>query len=200
MISYLHGVLAEKGPARAVIDVRGVGYELSISLSTYEKLPGLGERAKLLTRTYLRDDTIQLFGFADAHEAGLFKMLVSVPKIGPKLALAILSGVRPDEFRDAVVSGNAARLSRVPGIGKKSAERLIVELKSKFEEDGAGPLPVAAGTPAGPVVEEALLALETLGVKSDQAVKAVERALESHGDDKDAVTVEMIVREALRGV
>ncbi len=199
MIAYLTGTLAEKSPARAVIDVGGVGFEMAISLNTYGELPAPGERVTVRTVAQLRDEAIQLFGFAAQGEIELFRLLLTVPGIGPKLALGILSGCRVEAFRRAVLAGDAAALARIPGIGKKSAGRLIVELKGRFEkeEGAAGDGLVAAGE--GVVVEEALLALETLGVRSDQAQRAVERVLASK-DGAAALTVEEIVREVLSSV
>lgn len=197
MIAHVEGTLAEKSPARAVIDVGGVGFDLTISLSTFEDLPAEGERVRLVTHPYLREETVQLFGFSTATERELFRVLLRVPGVGPKLALAVLSASRPEDFRRAVVQGDTARLSRIPGIGKKSAERLVVELRGKFEADeegtGGGWLPGRGG-----VAEEARLALESLGFKSDKATQAVEKVLARHGDAEP--TVEELVREALSGV
>ncbi len=198
MIAYLKGRLAEKGPARAVVDVHGVGFELAISLCTYEELPLCGEEVTLVTMTTLREDTIRLFGFAGQGEADLFRQLLAVPGIGPRLALAILSGIRPPDFRAAVLAGDGATLSRIPGIGKKSAERLIVELKGRFEKEGGSIGGAGAAGSGSSLVEEALLALETLGIRSDQASRSVERVLSRDGGKK--LTVEQLVREVLSGV
>ncbi len=199
MIAFLKGLLAEKGPARAVIDVSGVGFELAISLSTYEELPRPGEEVKLITLTYLREDTIRLYGFAGKGEADLFRQLLAVQGIGPKLALGILSGIRPADFRNAVLAEDVGTLSRIPGIGKKSANRMILELKGRFEKEGSGA--VVTGRTAGEgegMVEEALLALETLGIRSDQASRAVDRVLK-RGDGR-VLTAGELVREVLSGV
>lgn len=197
MIAHVDGLLAEKSPARAVIDVAGVGYDLAISLNTYEVLPAEGERVRLVTHTYLREETIQLYGFSAAAERELFRVLLGVPGVGPKLALAILSSMKPERFRRAVVEADTAHLSRIPGIGKKSAQRLVVELKSKFEEgEGVGLAGMLAG--AGGVAEEARLALEALGIKGEKASKAIEKALARRGEEEPSL--EDLVREALAGV
>lgn len=198
MIAYLKGILAEKGPARAVVDVQGVGFELAISLNTYEDLPLCGEKVTLVTITTIREDTIRLFGFAAQGEADLFRQLLAVPGIGPRLALAILSGIRPDDFRGAVLAGDGVTLARIPGIGKKSAERMIVELKGRFEKEGGLPGLSGAGGKKNSLVEEALLALEALGIRSEKASRALDRVLSKEGGG--GMTVEQLVREVLSGV
>lgn len=198
MIAYVKGTLAGKSPTRAVVEAGGIGYELSISLTTYDELPLCGESVKLLAITAIREDTIRLYGFSAEEEADLFRQLLAVPGIGPKLALAILSGIRVDRFRGAVLAGDAAALSRVPGIGRKSAERLIVELRSKFEKAEADAGREGRGAGRGGLVEEATLALETLGMRGDQAGRAVERVLARRKGDEP--TVEELVREVLSGV
>lgn len=191
MIAFVRGVLDSKEPARAVVDVNGVGYDLLISFSTYEDLPEEGAKVRLLTIPQIRDDKIQLFGFSERSELDLFRLVLNVPGVGPKLALAIFSTLRPGRFRQAVRQEDTALLSRVPGIGKKSAQRIVVELKSRFEksDDGMDDLPV----PAGGIAEEAVLALEALGFRSEQAGRAVGKAIEKGGDS----TLEELVREAL---
>jgi Holliday junction DNA helicase RuvA len=193
MIAYVEGTLSEKAIGRAIVDVGGVGYDLAISLSTYEDLPRVGTRVRLLTHTHLRDDSMRLFGFSTREEIDLFRLLLAVPGVGPKIALGILSALRPPAFRSAVAAGDVAGLSRVPGIGKKSAERLVVELRSKVAE-GSAVLP-GAPLPAEGVAGEARRALEALGFKTDQAARAVTRAL-AHRKGEEP-TVEELVREAL---
>ncbi len=195
MIAFLDGIVAEKSPARAVLDVNGVGYELAISLNTYEQLPPIGDPARLTTITYIRDDTIQLFGFARREELELFRHLLVVPGIGPKLAMAVLSSMRPSEFRRAVRSGDAARLARTPGIGKKSAQRMIVELQGRFGDETTETTGQAGQVE---LIEQAMLALQSLGVKTDQAGRAVDKVIEKRGGK--GISVEDLVREALSGV
>lgn len=196
MIAYVEGILAEKTPSRAVIDVGGVGYDLAISLTTYENLPAEGTRAKLLTLTAVREDSIRLYGFYNRAERELFRLLLAVPGVGPKLALAVLSALPVDRFRRAVRSGDTGLLVRVPGIGKKSAERLVVELRGRFEKEDEEGAPFVGGGGGG-VAEEARLALEALGFKPDKAAMAVEKAAAKRGNE--SATVEELVREALGG-
>lgn len=193
MIAYVRGRLVEKNPSRAVLDVGGVGFEMLISLSTYEDLPAAGAEATLHTLPYLREEKLLLYGFSDPAERDVFLQTLAVPGVGPKLALAILSALRPDRFRRAVRKGDTALLSRVPGIGKKSAERLVVELKGRFEREDAGEV----GVPEG-LAGEAVLALEALGFRGEKAARAVERALAGEGGGEK--TLEELVREALRFV
>ncbi len=195
MIAYVEGVLAEKGAMRAVVDVGGVGYALTVSLSTLEDLPREGTRVRLFAHTYLREETIQLFGFSTKAELDLFRLLLVVPGVGPKLALSVLSAMRPDPFRRAVVDGDTAELSRIPGIGKKSAERLVVELRSRFTERGVEGASLAG---AGGVAMEARLALEALGYKPDRASQAIAHALSLRAGKEPSV--EELVREALAHV
>jgi Holliday junction DNA helicase RuvA len=197
MIAYVEGTLHEKEIGRAIVDVGGVGFDLAISVSTFEDLPRAGERVRLFTHPYLRDDTMQLFGFSAREEIGLFRLLLGVPGVGPKLALSILSAMRPAVFRRAVADGDVAGLSRIPGIGKKSAERLVVELRGKFGESGeAG---VSFAVPTEGVAGEARRALETLGYNTERASRAVTRALAVRkGSEPSAEpSVEELVREAL---
>ncbi|MBN1824733.1 MAG: Holliday junction branch migration protein RuvA [Candidatus Eisenbacteria bacterium] len=194
MIAYVRGRLAEKSPSRAVVDVGGVGFDLLISLSTFEDLPAEGREATLFTLPYLREEKLYLYGFSDRSERDVFLQTLAVPGVGPKLALAVLSALRPDRFREAVLNGDTILLTRVPGIGKKSAERLVLELKGRFELEGG-----TAGTALpGGIAGEAILALEALGFRGDKAARAVERAA-SEGGGEDS-TLEQLVREALRFV
>ncbi|MFH1680986.1 MAG: Holliday junction branch migration protein RuvA [Candidatus Eisenbacteria bacterium] len=194
MIAYVDGVLAEKSAVRAVVDVGGVGFALMISLSTYEDLPREGARARLFTHPYLREETMQLFGFSTKAELDLFRLLLLVPGVGPKLALSVLSAMRPESFRRSVVEGDTATLSRIPGIGKKSAERLVVELRSRFKEPAIGEAALAAAGVSG----EARLALEALGFKTDRASRAIAKVLALREGSEP--TVEELVREALAHV
>ncbi|RPJ47829.1 MAG: Holliday junction branch migration protein RuvA [Candidatus Latescibacterota bacterium] len=193
MIAYVEGSLSEKAIGRAIVDVGGVGYDLAISLSTYEDLPRAGTRVRLLTLPYMREDSMRLFGFSTEGERELFRLLLGVPGIGPKLALSVLSAMRPPAFRSAIAAGDLAGLSRVPGIGKKSAERLVVELRGKVggDETGAEGVRVQTEGTAG----EARRALETLGFRTDQASRAVAKALSLRKGEEP--TVEDLVREAL---
>lgn len=169
MYEHLRGVLEQRSPARAVLDVGGVGFEVAIPLSTFEKLPAAGSRVQLFVTLVVREDSHRLFGFATREERDFFTSLQGVSGIGPSVALAIVSSVSWAAFRDAVLSGDAAQLRKVRGIGKRLSERLVVELKDKM-----GPAP--AGAPAEsstPAMRDAQLALEQLGFARDVAASAL---------------------------
>lgn len=169
MIARIAGTLLEKRPGEALVDVNGVGYRLFISLATYEKLPAPGEEAVLSTVTVAREDALSLYGFHDAEEKELFGKLVSVSRVGPKLALQILSGVNASDLKSIIVRRDEGSLSRVHGVGKKTAERIILELKEKFVSvPGDTSL---AGT--GTHISDSIEALINLGYKRGQAERAV---------------------------
>jgi Holliday junction DNA helicase RuvA len=197
VIAFLHGKLAESTPTSVVVDVNGVGYAVFIPLSSYDKLPVKGGDVKLLTYHHVipREGTQQLFGFATAEERDMFLLLISVTGIGPKLALNILSSASISTLRGAIVSGDSKTLSALRGIGKKTAERLVVELKDKlgaatpFETKGR------AATPEEQKLTDAVLALVSLGYKQMDAHKAILIAAEKLGAKAN---VEELVRAALR--
>lgn len=178
MIAYLSGVLLHRHPARIVLDVHGVGYELQVPVGTFTQLPPPGAPVALHVHTQVRDDAIQLFGFATAAEKQLFEKLITVNGVGPKLALAILSGLAPEDLGAAIRSGDHVRLVAIPGVGKKTAERLVVELRDKIPAalEGAA----AATLPAGGPAEDVVSALTNLGYPAHLAAKAVQRALAAH--------------------
>lgn len=132
MFNYISGKLISKNPTSIVIDVGGIGYQLNISLNTFQKLPELESYVKVFTILIPREDSIQLFGFYDEDEKFMFDQLLSISGIGPKLAQSILSGISPDELRDFIIQGNSIALTHIPGVGKKTAERMIVELKDRL--------------------------------------------------------------------
>lgn len=178
MIGRLSGIVLEKRPDRALIDASGVGYELHVPLGTYASLPRTGESAILHVHTHVREDAILLFGFATPEEKALFERLITVSGIGPKLALAVLSGLPVPDLVRAIAAQNVQRLSSIPGVGKKLAERLGVELKDKV----AGIVPVSpspagssVATPGG-LLEDAVGALLNLGYRKPQAEAAVKAA------------------------
>jgi len=183
VIGRLSGVVLEKRPDRALVDASGVGYELHVPLGTYAALPAVGERASLHVHTHVREDAILLFGFATAEEKALFERLVTVSGIGPRLALVVLSGLPLPELVGAIAAQDAKRLSSIPGVGKKLAERLGLELKDKV----AGIVPGAAGGSAGGatgavgLAEDAVGALLNLGYRRPQAEAAVKAASEAAG-------------------
>lgn len=197
MITFLNGKIVEKRPTRVVLDVGGVGYEVSIPLSSYDCLPSVEEMCRILTYDCVREDSHQLFGFMTDSERQMFVMLMSVSGIGPKLAMSVLSGISVKEIKLAVVSGDVKRLSSVSGIGKKTAERMVVELKHKISESDA--LEAVAGaedmSPSDMKMRDAILALITLGYKQVDAKKMVVDSL--HGNDTGGKTVEEIVKGAL---
>jgi holliday junction DNA helicase RuvA len=186
VISFLEGEVAEKGAGRAVLDVHGVGYEVLAPASTVAKLPAVGTRARIFTRMHVRDDAMTLYGFATADERGLFDLLVTVTGVGPKVALSFLSALSPDALRRAVAAGDVAALTVVPGVGKKVAQRVVLDLKDKLGGEGI--------TLSGPLadVREALL---SLGLSPQEASQAL-GALPPDGDRP----VEDLLREALRHV
>jgi Holliday junction DNA helicase RuvA len=170
MIGRIAGVLLEKNPPHLLVDCNGVGYEIDVPMSTFYNLPPLGERIVLLTQQIIREDAHQLFGFASANERAAFRELVKITGIGARMALSVLSGMSVGELAQAVTLQDAARLTRVPGIGKKTAERLMLELKGKLGAD----LGVAAGgLPAADHAGDVLNALLALGYSEKEALGAV---------------------------
>lgn len=180
MIAYLSGKLVEKSPSVVVIDVGGVGYEVFVSLTTYDRLPATGSACRLLIYEKIAEDAHTLYGFAEASEKSLFERLVSVSGIGPKIALGALSGLTAADLSAAIVHGDSKRLATLHGIGKRTAERIVVELKDKIN-----PLEVlSAATPGdakkNAVLRDTVLALTSLGFPEDQATKMAATAVEKH--------------------
>jgi len=175
MIAHLRGLLLAKSPNRIVVECAGVGYEVAISVTTFSALPGEGAQVALHIYTNVREDQIALFGFAETEEKRLFEKLLTISGIGPKLAITVLSGISAERLVTAIRGGDHATLTRVPGIGKKTAERVVLELKDKLE-DMAMP---AAGAVAhyGAAGDDAISALVNLGYQRPVAQKAVEAAL-----------------------
>ncbi|MDW8310645.1 MAG: Holliday junction branch migration protein RuvA [Verrucomicrobiales bacterium] len=198
MITFLHGTLVEALPTQVTVAVNGVGYEVLIPLSSYAKLPPPGQEVKLLTQLIVREDAHTLYGFVSAEERDLFRLLINnVSGIGPKTALNILSGMNPVAFRGAVASGDVRALAQISGVGKKTAERIVVELRDKIGAAGAWEAASAARalSPADQKVNDAVLALIALGFKQIEAhdlVRAAQRALGAQA------TVEELVRAALK--
>ncbi len=189
MIGRLSGIVLEKRPDRALVDASGVGYDVHVPLGTFAALPAVGERASLHVHTHVREDAILLFGFATAEEKALFERLITVAGIGPKLALAVLSGLPLPELVGAIAAQNVKRLSSIPGVGRKLAERLGVELKDKVAgilPGGPAPSP-EPGTGLGGLLEDAVGALLNLGYKKPQAEAAVKAASETAVADLSAL-------------
>jgi Holliday junction DNA helicase RuvA len=198
MITFLHGKLIESLPTQVVVDVHGVGYEALIPLSSFDKLPPPGQDVKLLTQLVVREDAHTLYGFMTAAERDLFRLLInSVSGIGPKTALNILSGMNAAAFRGAVANGDVKSLSQISGVGKKTAERIVVELRDKI--GAAGALEAASAkhalSPDDQKTNDATLALMALGFKQAEAHDAVRAAQAMLGA---SATVEQLVRACLK--
>lgn len=200
MIGYLNGKLVQKSPTHALLDINGVGYEINIPLSTYDKIGNVGSLVKVHTYLHVREDQQKLYGFATEEEREVFEMLISVSGVGPKVALTILSGSSVEELKSAVCGGEIEMLVAIPGIGKKTAERVALELKEKIRT-----IPSLAvkteriGKPKEQLLAgDALSALVSLGYKHSVAREAIRKALS--GISKDDLPVEELIREALKFV
>lgn len=197
MITFLEGIIEDKQPTHVVMNVGGVGYEVVIPLSSYDRLPGVAERCRILTYDHIREDAHQLFGFMTEVERRMFVLLLTVSGIGPKLALTTLSGLTSRELKVAIAEGDVKRLSSISGIGKKTAERMVVELRDKF---GAGE--VLEATSGGRALSEsdvklrdAIMALVSLGYKRLEAQDMVTRLMSDPAVGQGSV--EDLVRKAL---
>ena len=200
MISHLSGTLTQAWPTQVVVEAHGVGYEVLIPLSSFDRLPKPPASIKLLTHLVVREDAHQLYGFLTEEERDLFRMLIQkVSGIGPKTALDVLSGISAADFKSAVVRSDAGRLSAVKGIGKKTAERIILELKDKLGVAGAWEAASHKGklSAEDQMVADAVLALISLGYKQTDALKSVRAAQDKAGVGKK-IAVESLVYEALR--
>lgn len=194
MIGRLRGILAAKHPPALLLDVAGVGYEVEAPMSTFYELPDVGREVVLVTHLAVKEDAHTLYGFAHEAERALFRNLIKVSGIGAKTALSILSGASVEEFARLIQRGDLAALQRIPGIGRKTAERLVVEMKDKVGSAAAGGLAVGAvrgAVPADPVAE-ASVALQALGYKPAEVAKLVQAAA-APGDSAEA-----IIRKALK--
>lgn len=187
MIAHLRGRLFSKRPGQAIVEAAGVGYDVVISIPTFTSLPAEGAEVSLHIHTQVREDTLALYGFLDLKEKRLFERLITVSGVGPKLAVTILSGLNPESTVTAIRGQDHATLTRIPGVGKKLAERLVVELKDKLEDMAVAPAAVVSAGPAG---DDVLSALVNLGYQRPAAQKAIESAVEkdkSLGKDFDAL-------------
>ncbi len=187
MIGRLTGVLLEKLPPQILVDAGGVGYEVDVPMSTFYNLPACGERVSLCTHFVVREDVQQLFGFLTQKERAAFRELIRISGVGPKLALSVLSGLSVDDLANCIASQDAGYLVRVPGIGKKTAERLLLELKGKL----ADALPQAAGQVTRNVASDALNALLALGYSDKEAMPALKQLPEG-------LSLEDSIRQALK--
>jgi Holliday junction DNA helicase RuvA len=198
MITHLRGKLVEKAPTTAVVDVNGVGYKVAISLVTYEKLPLVDADMLVFTHHYVREDRMDLFGFADKGEREVFELLIGVSGIGPNSAQTILSGMTVDDLRQAVLHERVGELTAIKGIGRKTAERLVIELRDKMPpgeavagaENTEGEKDGQAGA-----VEEAVLALVALGLPSPAARQSVNKVVAKNGEFQ---SVQQLIKQALK--
>ena len=175
MIAFLRGRLLSKTPNQAIVDCGGVGYDATISVATFTSLPAEGAEARLHIYTHVREDQIALFGFAEPQEKKLFEKLLTISGIGPKLAITVLSGIDTDRLVTAIRAADYATLTRIPGIGKKTAERVVLELKDKLDDFAVAPATAAATY--GPAGDDALSAMVNLGYARPIAQRTIETAL-----------------------
>ena len=197
MIVYLNGILAEKSPASVIVECGGVGYEALIPLSTFDRLPATGDKVKIFTYHAVREDDEILFGFATPEERDMFTQVTSVSGVGPKTALAVLSGFTIGDLQLAISQGDAKRIATVKGVGKKTAERIVVELKDKVNPiEALANSSVASTGTQRTMLRDAMLALSALGFTEDKARKMVSDVLEA--DPKIADT-ETVIKRALGG-
>ena len=197
MIAHLRGLLLSKSPNAVIVDCNGVGYELAISVSTFTELGAEGSVVKLHVHTHVREDALALFGFAELTEKRLFEKLLTISGIGPKLAITVLSGISAERLVGAIRAGDHATLTKIPGIGKKTAERVVLELKDKLD-DMVGSAPETGTKPSlGAVADDVLSALVNLGYPRPVAQKAVETAAK---DTSVASDFEQLFRAAMSAV
>ena len=196
MIGRLHGVIIEKQAPDLLLDVQGVGYELLVSLNTFFAVPNIGESTTLHTHFVVREDAQQLYGFTELGERTLFRHLIKVNGVGPKMALAILSGMSASEFALSVQNNDVATLVKLPGVGKKTAERLVIEMRDRLSDIDAGVSQGNMTTVAQPgIAEEAESALIALGYKPQDAAKMVSRA-----ESSEITSAEQLIRAALKSM
>lgn len=200
MIGSLRGTLATKSPARLILDVGGVGYELFVPLSTFTELPEAGVEVELLTHTHVREDALILYGFLTLLEREVFRLLITVSGVGPRLAINLLSGLSAPDVARSVIEGNADPIVGVPGVGKKTADRLIIDLRDRMLKldaslgDGGSPGKAALPRPGDPDLDDALSALTNLGYRAVQA----ERVLKEVRGSIPEAPLEALLRECLR--
>jgi len=198
VIAFLEGILSEALPTQIVVNVQGVGYQVLIPVSSFEKLPALGSQVKILTHLSIREDAHVLYGFSSLAERDLFRLLLHhVTGVGPKMALAVLSGMPVELFKAAVVAGDAAAISQISGVGKKTAERIILELKDKVGVAAEWEAASAKNAPseADARLHDAVLALISLGYKQVEAHKVIQRVLKLSDTQPSA---EELIKQALK--
>jgi Holliday junction DNA helicase RuvA len=198
MYEYLSGKIVRKSPTHLVLEVGGIGFELSIPISTFHSLAKVGEEARIMTHFLVREDNHQLYGFGTDEERSIFRLLLSVTGIGPKMALAVLSGIGTSELRKAIVEGSLPTLTAISGIGRKTAERLIVELREKILllEPKAQAAVLARSPIDERLIEDSLQALISLGYRRNDARRAVQKVLSEK--DGGSYSVEDLIRASLK--
>ena len=200
MIASLRGTLVGKAPNRLIVDVGGVGYDVQVPLSTFYVLGDEGTAVTLRVHTHVREDAIALFGFATALELDLFNRLIAINGIGPKLALAVLSGIEPNDLVRAIRLQDVARLTAIPGVGKKTAERIGLELKDRLPAAMQSPEPAPhAASPQDQMRDDLLSALINLGYQRPAAEKALDRVLEESPDSGFEVALKSTLRRLMKG-
>lgn len=190
MIGYLTGKIVLKKPTKIILDVHGVGYLVNISISTFEKLPEDNQQVSLFTYLNVKEDALDLYGFWTIDEKEMFELLISVSGIGPKIAQSILSSIQIDELKEAIKFGNLPRLTSIPGIGRKTAERLLLELKDKVDSISEIDLTKAVGFS---IKNDAVLALSNLGYNQKTAINVIRQIMEQKPD----ISIEELIKEAL---
>ena len=194
MITFLEGIIEERSPANVILNVNGVGYEVIITLNTYEDLPARGGKTRILTHHHIREDSEVLYGFSEKSERSFFLKLISISGIGPSLAVGILSGLPVVTLSSAIATGDVKRLSGIKGIGKKTAERMIIELKDKVSQFAAAEENQIESTPENKIINDSVLALVALGYRNAEAFSAVKKVVNGLSE---LPGVEVIVRKAL---
>ena len=200
MIAFLRGRILDKQPNLLIVDVQGVGYHVTVPLSTYYDVGSEGADVSLRIYTHVREEALQLYGFLTTLEQQLFERLIAISGIGPKLAVAVLSGIEPAELIGAIHRGDIARLTGIPGVGRKTAERIVLELKDRLAQLAvpAGAGESAASAPGGRLRDDLLSALQNLGDHRPLAEKAVDAALRSAGVDGFEQALKAALRELMR--
>ena len=196
MFNYVKGILASKAPTQSVVEVGSLGYEITIPLSTFDALPSEGQPVKLLTHFHVREDVQKLFGFFTRAERDLFRLLLSISGIGPRMAITILSGMSVKAFKQAIVESDINLLNSISGIGRKTAERIVLELREKVGLESALTKDGSPGVGDEVILGDAVNALVSLGYKHNTARQAIQKTLRGAKD----ITTEGLVREALKVV
>ena len=199
MIAFLRGRVLDKHPNKLIVDVQGVGYEVHVPLSTYYEVGDEGSDVSLRVHTHVREDTLQLYGFLTSLEQQVFERLIGISGIGPRLAIGVLSGIDPRELIGAVQRADVARLTSIPGIGKKTAERIVLELKDRLQALAAPPeAAAAAATPTDRLRDDLVSALVNLGYHRPQAEKTVESTLKSGNDLEFEQALRRVLKDMMR--